>query len=57
MQESCSISAEDPRVLVAQWVLQWEHEFDQQSGDQTIELAMEPWMDGYVLYCKIFISC
>ena len=36
----------DPRVLAAQWVLQWEKEFKQQEGNQTIELAMEPWMDG-----------
>jgi len=36
----------DPRILVAQWVLQWEKQFEQQEGNQTIDLAMEPWMDG-----------
>lgn len=36
----------DPRLLAAQWVLQWEQKFTQTEGNHTITLAMEPWMDG-----------
>lgn len=36
----------DPRLLAAQWVLQWEKAFAQTEGNQTIVVAMEPWMDG-----------
>jgi len=36
----------DPRLLAAQWVLQNEKDFSETEGNQTIQLAMEPWMDG-----------